>query len=250
MDDKVYIQEIIPRQLPDGVTEEDVQREADTASNTLKVMFFLQLGFQFCLKGALSNLWTLFYALQIACYLSIYDIKQPANVEIYNDEIKKLIEFAFLNPEGITKELFDKDFALFDFIFGRNKYENAIGNELREPSMLRDLRWVILLVGAILILSFVVGIVGLFTKKKDKMKAWSKNLFDLFFFNGLIRLLSIYYIRIAMSSGKQVIEWLEGRGNLAKTDQKIAIFTLIFLFVFPVVVTYTIFHNKDNLDNP
>ena len=43
----------------------------------------LQLGGQLMLKSSLADLWSLFYTLQIICYLKYYVITIPSNAEIY-----------------------------------------------------------------------------------------------------------------------------------------------------------------------
>jgi len=139
----------------------------------LKVMFFIQLGFQFWLKGALSNLWVLFYSLQIVCYLSIYSIKMPANAEIYIIEITKIIEFEFFNIENLIVEFIDPEFKLFDFILGSGQFDgNKIGEEFNKPSMLKDLRFVIMLVMLAVFTLLVIGIIGLFRKKGSKTRGF------------------------------------------------------------------------------
>ena len=53
----------------------------------------VQLLAQICLKGSLNDLWTLYFTMQIMCYLRIYDVNFPVNTEMYLIEITKIIEF-------------------------------------------------------------------------------------------------------------------------------------------------------------
>jgi len=53
----------------------------------------VQLLAQICLKGSLNDLWTLFFTMQIMCYLKIYDVILPANAELYVVEFTKIVEF-------------------------------------------------------------------------------------------------------------------------------------------------------------
>ena len=74
----------------------------------------------------MNDLFSLFYSLQIACYLSIYSVQIPANAEMFISEFTKLIEFEFLNPEGLVR-IFKPDFVLKEWITGN--YENVINND-------------------------------------------------------------------------------------------------------------------------
>jgi hypothetical protein len=116
--------------------------------------------------------------------------------------------------------------------------------------MLRDLRWVILLVGAVVCIGLILAVIGLFRKKSEKAKGCVKKLSDKMFFNGVIRLVSVYYIRIAMSTGKQAKLWAKGQAEFSLGSQKFAIFTCMFVILFPFIAMGTIHKKRDNLENP
>ena len=63
------------------------------------------------LKGTLNQMLSLYFAIQLICYLKIYAIQFPANVDIILTEFTKTIEFDILNPESIIKFWY-KDFSL------------------------------------------------------------------------------------------------------------------------------------------
>ena len=47
----------------------------------------------------MKELFGLFLALQLVCYLNGYDIAFTSNAHIYTNEITKLVEFDLFNPE-------------------------------------------------------------------------------------------------------------------------------------------------------
>ena len=61
----------------------------------------LQILVQLCLNNSLDTVWTLYLTLQIITYTDIYSIIQPGNVEIFNAEITKIVEFDLLDPEAL-----------------------------------------------------------------------------------------------------------------------------------------------------
>ena len=63
MSSRFYLQADIPRQLPKGVDEKSLLKDANVAGNGMKALFFVQLGLQICLKGSLDRLWVLFFTL-------------------------------------------------------------------------------------------------------------------------------------------------------------------------------------------
>lgn len=66
----------------------------------------------------------MFFALQIICYLTIYDVIVPANASIFLEQFTNLIEFQVLNPQAIVRVITSNpDFNLVDFIL-RNEADN------------------------------------------------------------------------------------------------------------------------------
>ena len=84
-------------------------------SNMVTTMMIMQIVISIFLKGALNDLWGLFFTLQILCYITIYDTVIPSSAEMYLNEVRKIIEFDIISPEGFMK-LFDPEFNLQAFI--------------------------------------------------------------------------------------------------------------------------------------
>ena len=83
----------------------------------IKIMMIFQIILSIFLKGALNDLWGLFFTLQVLCYLTVYDTTIPSSAEMYLKEITKIIEFDILSPEGAIKVIYP-DFDLRAFISG------------------------------------------------------------------------------------------------------------------------------------
>ena len=137
-------------------------------------------------------LWNLFFSLQIVCYFVIYDVPMPANVGIYVEEFTKLVEFRMISINNIVATITgDSDF---------NFMQNLTGNE--KDSILSDLS-VYLVMAAIAIVVILIVSMAYFIRKyrrlvKKLLHRWANR----FFFNGLIRYITIAYIKICISSGQ------------------------------------------------
>ena len=59
----------------------------------------------------MSNLWTMFFAMQLLCFMDIYDVPTPANVVIFIGQFKNMITFKMLNPQGIIN-IWDPEFDM------------------------------------------------------------------------------------------------------------------------------------------
>lgn len=107
----------------------------------------------------------------------------------------------------MIKELFIKDFNLVDFVMGRNKFDKEIG-EKDQPSVLRDLRFVILIAAGLILGMFILGIASMCKTKKERIKGWAKKVKENLFWNGIIRICSIFHIRVCMTTGAAVKTWI------------------------------------------
>ena len=117
--EKTTMVQPVPRQLPKGVDADAVEASADSAGNAVKGIMIIQLVAQVFLKGALDNLWSLLFTLQMCCFLVIYKIPIPSNGMMYIKNYTSLIRFEVLKPEGIVRLVYDKDFVLKEFIQGQ-----------------------------------------------------------------------------------------------------------------------------------
>ena len=189
----------MPPQLPKGQDAASLEAAAESAGNAVKGMMIIQLVAQVFLKGALNNLWSLLFTLQMCCFLALYKIPIPSNGKYYLDNYTDLIRFEVLKPEGLVR-LWDKDFVLKDWIQGQ---KNIISSPDEKVSSFYDLLFYI--IGAGIGLTFVIGMIVLIfvlpLKYKDKIKAKLDGALKKFFWNGAIRSVYISYIEIAINCG-------------------------------------------------
>ena len=94
--EKAVIKKSVPKQLPKGVDGEALVANAESAANGFKGLIVVQLVMQIFMKGAIDDMWNLYLMLQIIVFFSLYDTPISTNVEIYNEEFRKLVMFDIL----------------------------------------------------------------------------------------------------------------------------------------------------------
>ena len=83
----------------------------------------------------MNELWSMFFTLQLVCFLKFYSIPVPSNIEIYRDEFIKLIQFELLKPEKFI-QIFNPDFNMMAYIKGKKV---MIVSKAQEASILNDM---------------------------------------------------------------------------------------------------------------
>lgn len=186
--------------MPKGVDPEKEEEKAEMSASALKAMMIVQIVLSVFLKGALDDLWGLYFTLQIMCYMSIYDVNFPASANMYVEEFTKIIEFDILEPEGMIG-IFVPDFDLRAFVTG-----TAIAmNKDQEASVIKDLQVYLLLAGFVVIVLIFAAIGYVcFQKYKEKIKAKVTKAIDKFFWNGSTQSLLVSYAQVAMSTAVEL----------------------------------------------
>lgn len=208
-------------------------------------MFFVQLGLQFCLKGLMNDLWTLYFTLQIMCYLKIYDIPLPANADIYIVEITKMIEFDILHPDTIGKMVTGNDeWKLTDYL--QSKME-VIQNQKETTTILEELS--IIVIAAMVFLVVVIGMCFL-AYFYEKVRVLIRKLIDMIFFNMIIRSITIVYIKFCIAFANQVENYIQGNKNQSYLDFCVGASLFAFSFGYPILALAIVFKNKTRLDHP
>jgi len=87
-----------PTQVPKDVSAEKLSADAKQTNNAMLALIILQIVAQIALRGGMDDLWSMFFTLQIVCYLKFYGVIVPTNVATYRDQFVKLIEFNVFNP--------------------------------------------------------------------------------------------------------------------------------------------------------
>ena len=188
------------------------------------------------LKGALNDLWGLFFTLQVLCYLIIYDTIIPSSAEMYLTEITKIIEFDIISPEGFIK-IFKPEFDLRAFISGTKV---AI-NKDQEVSIIKDLQVYILIVGAGLILLCFAGIGILALKKyREMIKNKLKSIKDKFQYNGALRSIYISFLEVCLSTALQLKLVFKGSKYVDSSSLMVSSMTSAYLYGVVFWMIYTL----------
>ena len=75
--------EKIPKQVPQGVDADVVMKRSEASALFIKTMMIIQIILSVFLKGAMDDLWSLYFTLQIMCYIKVYDNFFPQSAEEY-----------------------------------------------------------------------------------------------------------------------------------------------------------------------
>ena len=159
-------------------------------------------------------------------------------------EFKKIIEFEFLNPEGMIK-LWKPDFKLNEWVTG---VKSDIVNPDKNNSIMNNL---IVYIGAgaaavvILVSLFILSYICRKRVKKqfDKIK---KKLF----FTGIVRSITISYVTVCLTVGKQVQLAIENSEFQKPNEQYVSLAIGVFCVLIPLVIIIFLRNNYSELDSP
>ena len=193
----------------------------------------------FYFKSAIRDLWTLFFTLQVTCYLSIYEVAMPANAEIYVERFTNIIQFEFLNPEGIVRVWIEK-WSFDDWLRG-GKIEPLLSPD-QEISMLVDLK-MYLVIGVLLVLVAVVG--GVF-EKLGKGQVYSK-MWRWFKEGGLIHCMNVTYINICMVVSIQYALFMNKSKYQTMAEKVIVWFIFSYLVLVPLYLFVFLWQDRHRL---
>lgn len=173
----------VPRQVPHGTKLEEVENQAEFSSATLQILMVIQLALQIVLKGALNDLWGLFFTLQIMCYLNIYDTPIPSSAGIFLDQFKNIIKFKLLKPDGMI-QMFYPDFSIKEKILGTK----VPINKDQEFNIFVDLEVYIFIFIGVVVALIVLGILYLLLERlRTKILKLIIEKKNSFVYNGFLR---------------------------------------------------------------
>ena len=58
------------------------------------------------LKGLMDDLWSLYFSVQLICYLTVYKLQIPGNAELFLIQLKNLIEFNALKADTVVQIIY------------------------------------------------------------------------------------------------------------------------------------------------
>lgn len=150
MEDSFTFSAAFPRQLP-KVSAESLVSVAENSKVAVQSVFVAEFVItQVFFDGVLYEMWTLFYTLQLICYIKIFDIMLPASTQVFLTSINRIIEFEFINLEMIIKK-FDPSFDLLTLLGFDELDPKAI-------KVLPRLRFILIIFTQVLCLSLITYI--------------------------------------------------------------------------------------------
>jgi hypothetical protein len=226
----------MPKQTPKGVDPDNIIALAKTTSIIILAVLIIQLIYDTCTKSSYDSLFTLFFSMQIACYLKIYSTPFPVSAEIFMDEFTKVIEFYLIDPEVLIQQFYPR-FSLKDALFGTHSNNNKVLSKDVKASIFDDMHMYILLITTALCLYFVMAIIAKilpFCKNRiqDRVDVIKKALF----FNLLIRIITVSYIQLTMTTGVQMTMWFRDSGFQTFNERILAGVMACFVVFAPFVI--------------
>jgi len=208
----------------------------------MRVLMIIQLFAQIFLKGALNNLWSLLFTLQLCCFLKIYDIPTPSNAEIYMSQYTSLIKFEVLKPQGLVRLVYDTKFDMKVWIQGQKK---LLSDPDELVSSFYDLLLYIILAGlsVVFLVAMVILKRSLPPKYKKMVADKLKASLDKFFWNGAIRSVYISYIDVAINCGLQMGMLL--KASKYQKDSEKATGLAMLLYLVSAAVFWVVFIKKN-----
>ena len=85
---------------------------------------------QLSLKGSTQRVINLIFYLQLTKSLAGYEIVYPSNMQVYLEEIRKLVDFDFLKPQNIIR-LFHPEFSIAELVDGIKDNFKSTATEMK-----------------------------------------------------------------------------------------------------------------------
>lgn len=178
-------------------------QQAENTQMALNSLIYLQLLAQVLLKSSLDQLWSLYFTMQLICYMKVYSTPPPPVTTDFFEEFIKLLEFQLLNLFALIR-LFKPDFSLTPDVARnlRKKY----------PSFVDDMQSFVSI--AILFVSMVIImylLMIILSRLRGYLEVKLGEIKRKMFMNGILRSIYIGYLKILVALGTKLILVHEGR---------------------------------------
>lgn len=80
---KMRFYQTLPRQLPEGMAEEDIEETAHHTQLGMTALVILQIVVQFFMKQNMADMMICIFTIQLCCFYTFYATNLPGNAEIY-----------------------------------------------------------------------------------------------------------------------------------------------------------------------
>lgn len=205
----------------------------------------------------------MFFIVQLTKVIPLMDFYIPAAIEMYYQEVRSMIDFEILTPDGIIG-VFAPNQTLSSVVFGpadgleaaSNKSETSMGMQAAGAGSLSFVDNMMLFIFAFLVFLVVMIILGLLATlpclRNRISKIIRQNLAG-FFFNGWIQSFIIAYMATCILAVAQLKMFLISTDDLSEEDMS-TVFegagNYAFNFLYPVFIIYWIRSRSDQLETP
>ena len=221
-----------PPQLPEGMTEDLLNSQVSLMRYIITVVIATSVFFQLVIRRSLDQVWSLFNALQLICYLKCFGMPMPAVTSLLNEQFVHIIEFQTFSIETLIK-LSNPDFSLRAALLGSENLQNSAVYSMLDDLMPFFTLFIFMVAGLLLVaLAFIV-----LPSKREKLKTVLKNFKDMMFWSGILRCLMIVYLPVSLAVCAQMYTWT-GSEILSGADKFRNIVMLVFVLLF---LTWTFF---------
>ena len=172
--------------------------------------------------------------LQYLAYMDLQEVQFPPNAQIYNKELKDLIEFGFIKPANLAKRFIPEDLS----------WKGAVEGFFQEIEEFNEL----IIFGTIGCLVIFVLSVGTAIKSTREL-SWGKvrEFRDKFFFNGMLRTITVTQMKQCIVLGTLIQQALIAEVPFTSAQKvKAGIMAVYFSFVL-AVPAYMLFQRRQQL---
>ena len=202
------------KQLPADADEEQLNKGAKEAQNSVTAVVVLQLVAQAALKARHEELFGFVFAMQLVQSLSALGLDVPANSVIFLGEFRKLIRLELLNPRGLIS-LWKPGWS-YGELFGAKS--TTVVSKDQEVSVVEGLEIYLVLLGFLLVFLALMGIGMLVIKFRERIREALEALWTKTFWNNTIRSILLAYLDLCLSAAGQLRLWLKDSDFLAATE--------------------------------
>ena len=123
---KLRFFQTLPRQLPVGMSEEEIAEKAKAAESGMTALIILQICVQLFMKQNMADMMVCIFTIQLCCYYTFYATSLPGNAEIYLEQFRSMIKMDAIQPDNLLK-LIDEDLSVDAIMgIGQERLNNAI----------------------------------------------------------------------------------------------------------------------------
>ena len=181
----------------------------------------IQLILQLFLKGLMEDLWSLFFSLQLICYLRIYKVSIPSNCEIFLVQIQDLIEFKSLKADSIVQLFWGESMTAQRLIYQWMGVEESSQEALvRAKTIVEELQFFILVIISSILILFIMVSLSLMDKYKAKIRAKLSQLKEKFIWSGAIRSMLLSYFQVCLLAESKASSYAQYSSDPEVRDQE------------------------------